>query len=180
MNDCKNKAGNVQTFQKGSQTISSYTISLDCHESSFVAVILDYGATLTHFKINGKDVLLGFDDPFDYMSDENPYFGAIVGRSCNRTKEGKFTLDGIDYTLPINNGPNSLHGGTKGVSMKMWSVTHISSDKVELCCKSEHMDQGYPGTVVFKVSYRLLPPGDLSIDLMATLESDAKSTYVIQ
>lgn len=77
--------------------------------------VTNYGATITSLYVPDKhgkvaDVVLGFDSIEAYVKDNAPYFGCIVGRVANRIKEGKFHLNGVDYSLPINNGPNSLHG----------------------------------------------------------------------
>ena len=93
--------------------MSSFTLETDCIQ----AIITNYGATLTHLIIKDKngiprDVVLGFDDPSDYQvvgENQNPYFGCIAGRTCNRTQLGRLDLNGKTYQLPINNGPNRFH-----------------------------------------------------------------------
>jgi aldose 1-epimerase len=130
----------VKKYHKGSTVISEYSISLQCNNSIFSATIIDHGATLTSFSKDGQDILLGYNNIFDYTSKSNPYLGAIVGRSCNRTAKGKFSLDGVDYQLPINNGPNSLHGGNEGINSKYWNVNIISSQKLEFTCISNHVN----------------------------------------
>ncbi len=88
--------------------------------------IINYGGIITSIKVPDNqgtiaDVVLGFDDARDYTK-EHPYFGALVGRYGNRIANGKFNLDGETYTLAVNNGPNHLHGGTKGFDKRFWSV----------------------------------------------------------
>merc|ERR1712001_29085 len=77
--------------------------------------VISWGATITSLKVDGEDIVLGFDDMAGYTSAEghgkNPYFGAVVGRVANRIADGKFKLDGKEYQLAQNNGPNALHGG---------------------------------------------------------------------
>ena len=95
------------------------------------ATITTYGGTLTSLLVpdkNGKlgDVVLGVDNAAGYTSDlyvkENPFFGALIGRYGNRISKGKFTLAGKTYSLPINNAPNSLHGGTRGFDKRLWTA----------------------------------------------------------
>ncbi len=88
------------------------------------AGICNYGGIVVFLKVpdrNGKfgDVVLGYDNLADYIKD-SPYFGALIGRYGNRIAKGKFTLDGKQYTLAINNGPNALHGGLKGFDKVVW------------------------------------------------------------
>jgi hypothetical protein len=110
--------------------------------------IINYGATIKEFQIfkqdGDMDVVLGYDDPFDYIEDSNnPYFGAIIGRSCNRTAFGQFVLNGLEYNLPINNGPNSLHGGTIGFSKCFWNYEIMERlNSVTFTLISPHLDQG--------------------------------------
>jgi aldose 1-epimerase len=127
-------------YHEGSSVISEYSISLQCNNSMYSATVIDHGATLTSFSKDGHDILLGYNNPFDYTSKSNPYLGAIVGRSCNRTAKGKFSINEVDYQLPINNGPNSLHGGNEGINSKRWDVTTISPQKLEFTCISNHVN----------------------------------------
>ena len=88
------------------------------------AGICNYGGLVVFLKVpdrNGHfgDVVLGYDNLADYIKD-SPYFGAMIGRYGNRIAKGKFTLDGKEYTLAINNGPNALHGGLKGFDKVVW------------------------------------------------------------
>ncbi|KAK1565651.1 hypothetical protein Q3G72_031736 [Acer saccharum] len=99
----------------------------ELNNGSMQVKITNYGATITSLSLpdkNGKqaDVVLGFDSVEPYVKGVAPYFGAIVGRVANRIKEGKFTLDGAEYALPINKPPNSLHGGFKGFDKMIWQV----------------------------------------------------------
>src|SRR5208283_4160434 len=91
------------------------------------ATIITYGATLTQLLVpdkNGKlgDVVLGFDKLESYEGDPHPYFGAAIGRYGNRIANGKFTLDGKEYHLYINNPPNTLHGGKIGFDRRVWKA----------------------------------------------------------
>src|SRR4051794_1450195 len=95
-----------------------------------VAKIMTYGATLTELWVADKegslaDVCLGFDDFKGYQQPGNPFFGCVVGRYANRIARGKFSLDGKEYKLAINNKPNSLHGGNKGFDKVVWKATEL-------------------------------------------------------
>ena len=96
--------------------------------------ITNYGGIITKLTApdkNGQwaDVVLGFDSLAPYLSG-HPFFGALVGRYGNRIAKGKFKLNGQEYSLAINNGPNALHGGTKGFDKVIWKATEIKQDSV--------------------------------------------------
>lgn len=123
---------------------------------------------------NGKtgDVVLGYDSAEEYLKG-NLYFGAIIGRFGNRIARGKFSLEGKDYQLCINNEPNTLHGGIKGFHNVMWNVkpvTHDGNQALELTYRSEHLEEGYPGNLDVKVTYSLTNNNDLVIDYEATTD----------
>ena len=132
-----------------------------------------YGAHLVSIKTpdrTGKsaDIILGFGSLEGYLHQPNSYLGAVVGRYGNRIANGKFTLDGKSYQLPINNGPNSLHGGTKGFDQYVWESKEVP-DGVEFTHVSPDGDQGYPGTLTATVRYTL--KGDtLRLDYSATTD----------
>ena len=146
-------------------------------EHGVSATVISYGAALQALTLpdrNGKmaDVLLAYDNLKDYV--DNPqYFGATVGRFANRIAKGKFTLDGKAYQLTINNGPNSLHGGTKGFDKVAWKVTKITkapAPSVTLQYVSPDRDQGYPGTLTATATYTLKADNELDIDYSATTD----------
>ena len=92
--------------------------------------------------------MLGFDDRFDKYVAGHPFFGAIAGRVANRIAKGKFTLDGKEYTLAVNNGPNSLHGGNVGFDKQVWDAEPCETEGragVELQYVSPDGEEGYPG-----------------------------------
>ena len=91
------------------------------------------------------DVVIGYKKPGDYFGD-GPCCGKVPGRYANRIAKGKFTLDGVEYTLPINNGPNHLHGGPEGFQNKVWE-SRIEGDSVEFMYFSEDGEAGYPGNL---------------------------------
>ncbi len=123
---------------------------------------------------NGQfaDVVLGFDSLSGYLG-EHPFMGAIIGRYGNRIAKGMFTIDGKEYTLPINNKPNSLHGGVQGFDKHLWQGNVIERDDavgVALTRTSPDMEQGYPGNLKVKVEYLLNNDNELVINYAATTD----------
>ncbi|KAJ3403191.1 hypothetical protein HDV05_007947 [Chytridiales sp. JEL 0842] len=133
---------------------------------SLKAIISPRGSTITHLiytppgtSSESFDVLQGFDNAEDQIKVEtaqNPYYGT-VGRCCNRIAKGTFDLDGVTYTLPINNGPNSLHGGLIGFDKKDWKVQSSATSSVTLTYTSPHGEEGYPCTLEVSVTFTLIP-----------------------
>jgi aldose 1-epimerase len=139
------------------------------------AKVTAYGAHLVSVKTpdrNGKmaDVVLGFGSLEGYTTIPNGYLGAIVGRYGNRIALGKFTLDGKTYQVPVNNGANSLHGGTKGFDQYVWQSKEVP-DGVEFTHVSPDGDMGYPGTMTATVRYTL-KGNTLRIDYTAKADKD--------
>src|SRR5215216_5846489 len=122
--------------------------------------ITSYGGIITSLKTPDRagrfaDIVLGYDNLEGYLR-SSPYFGAIVGRYANRIARGRFTLDGTTYTLAINNGPNSLHGGLRGFDKVVWNAKPFRSEHgegVALEYTSPDGDEGYPGTLRARVTY---------------------------
>lgn len=111
------------------------------------------------------DVALGYGNPADYLYD-GPCMGKVPGRFANRIAHGKFTLEGKDYTLPINNGPNSLHGGPEGFQNQIWKATSQESEgasSVIFSLYSADGEMGYPGNLIAKVYYSWQDNNSLSI-----------------
>lgn len=151
--------------------VEVYTLKSDAVE----ARIMTYGARIVSIKTadkNGKvaDVVLGYDTLAGYIDDGKTYFGSVVGRYGNRIAKGKFSLDGKQYSLPLNNGVNSLHGGTVGFDKLVWTGKEIPNG-VELTLVSKDGDQGYPGTLTTHVRYTL-HGNALKIDYTATTDKD--------
>jgi aldose 1-epimerase len=137
--------------------VDGYTI----HNSSGMTLhVITYGAIITSLRTRDRlgrldDIVLGFDDLDGYMHDP-PYFGAVVGRYANRIAKGRFTLNGRTYQLPVNNGPNSLHGGTRGFDKVIWSATPFENDTAAglvFTHVSPDGDMGYPGRLEVRVTY---------------------------
>ncbi len=119
---------------------------------------------------NFADVVTGYDSIGGFVTDSS-YFGALIGRYGNRIANGKFTLNGVEYTLPANNAPNSLHGGEKGFDKVVWDVKKNTKDTLVLTYLSKDGEEGYPGNLSVKVIYSLNDNNELKIDYFA--ETDA-------
>ena len=119
-----------------------------------------------------EDVQIGYDSLDGYLT-KPEFFGATVGRVANRIAKGRFTFDGRTYTTPVNNGPNSLHGGTKGFDKVLWDVSDVKSGpvaSVTLRYVSPDGDMGYPGTLTTYATYSLDEQNQLTIDYRATTD----------
>lgn len=144
-----------------------------------VVKITNYGGIITHMLVPDKsgkmgDVVLGYDNVADYIK-ASPYFGALVGRYGNRICKGKFSLNGKQYTLAVNNGENALHGGLKGFDKVVWNAKELETAKgpaLELIYVSKDMEEGYPGTLTSKVVYTWTHDNELKLDYEATTDKD--------
>lgn len=154
---------------------SLYTLT---NKNGLVAKITNYGGIVTELWVPDKtgvmgDIVLGFDSVSDYVKD-SPYFGCIVGRYGNRIAKGRFTLDGVTYTLATNNnGKNHLHGGMKGFDKVLWQAEPIKAqDGVGLRLRyfSKDREEGYPGNLDVTVVYTLTNANELRIDYTATTD----------
>jgi len=138
--------------------------------------VINWGATITSIKVGGVDVVLGFEDMAGYTSSpprgKNPYMGAVVGRVANRIADGKFSLDGKEYHLAKNNGPNALHGGLIGLDKVLWKYS-VDNDKgtVTFSYYSKDGDEGYPGDVIYNAKYSLDSEGSVKIDFTAMVSA---------
>lgn len=148
-------------------------------DGAYEARITTYGGVLVSLSApdrNGKsaDVVLGFDDIDGYVANfngsSNAFFGAIIGRYANRIANASFTLDGKKYSVPQNNGKNSLHGGPHGFNNVVWKAKPLA-DGVELTYLSRDGEAGYPGNLSVTVRYTLAK-GNLKIEYSATTDQD--------
>lgn len=144
--------------------------------------IINFGGIITSLIVPDKnhepgDVVLGFDSLEDYLS-EHPYFGAIIGRVCNRIRGARFKLDGKEYKLSANQDGNQLHGGLKGFDKVLWtahSEKTLDDVSLKLAYESADGEEGYPGNLMVEVVYSLNENSELTISMRA--ESD-KPTHV--
>ena len=152
------------------------------NDNRIIVQVTNYGAIITSIETpdkNGKceNIVCGFDRFEDYISEQYlgsyPYFGSIIGRVANRIANGKFTLEGKEYTLAVNNGPNALHGGLTGFDKKIWGAETIEADDkvgVRLSYTSPDMEEGYPGTLEVVCTYTLTNQNELKIDYEAVTD----------
>ncbi|NWC86924.1 galactose mutarotase [Pseudomonas reactans] len=141
------------------------------------ATVITYGGVLQSLKVPDKhgkveDVVLGFDDVQGYQSG-TAFFGATIGRFGNRLAGGAFELDGKRYQVPLNDGPNSLHGGAQGFDKHVWKATPVKAKDsvgVTLTYLSKDGEMGFPGNLKTEVTYRLNDNNELHIDYKATTD----------
>jgi aldose 1-epimerase len=143
--------------------------------SGMQAQLWTLGAALHALQVpdrDGKyaDVILA-DATLDATLAKPQYFGTIVGRFANRIAKGRFTLDGKQYAIPANDGPNTLHGGTRGFDKVVWEVVEAKPDRATLRYVSPDGDQGYPGKLTVTASYALEGDGTLAIEYRATTDA---------
>ncbi|WP_230769405.1 aldose epimerase family protein [Sphingomonas sp. Leaf4] len=152
--------------------------AIELAAGALFARILPFGATLHALHVPDRggeaaDVLLGYDDVQSYR-DRPGWYGVTVGRYANRIAGGRFTLDGVEYPLEINNGPNHLHGGSDGFDQRLWHVAKVAADEdtawVRLELYSPDGDAGYPGTLHASATYMLDEDG-LTITYRATCDA---------
>jgi aldose 1-epimerase len=170
-----------QPFGKtaGQEAVDLYTLT---NANGVEARIMTYGGTVVSLKApdrNGKlaDVVLGYESLEGYLKN-SPYFGAIIGRYGNRIAKGAFSLNGHQYTLPKNDGENTLHGGIKSFDKVVWKakeVKNINGVGLSLSYLSKDGEEGFPGNLSVTVLYTLTNRNELKIDYSATTD---KTTVV--
>ena len=151
--------------------VSLYTLF---NKNGMSVDITNYGAKILRLMVadrNGKfdDVVLAFDT-LEEVIEKEIYFGAVCGRFANRIKDGKFSIDGVEYTLPINNGTNSLHGGIHGYNEKVWTVKSISQQELVLELFSPDGEEGYPGNLTITCTYILSDDNEIKMHYEATTD----------
>jgi len=150
------------------------------HNGDICAAITNYGGRIVSLMVPDKtgelgDVVLGFSSMDGYLNAHETFHGALIGRVGNRIAKGKFTLDGVEYTLPINNTPNHLHGGPDGFHNQVWDVKSANDTSIVLGYLSKDGEMGYPGNLDVQVTYTLTSANEVKIDYLATTD---KSTPV--
>ena len=173
---------NIETKEvkmKNGQKVIQYTLTND---KGMSVGLQNLGATVTHLFVPDNkgtmtDVVLGYNTPDEYLNNA-PYFGVICGRYANRIDKGTFTLDGKVYNLPVNNGPNSLHGGPNGFHIQLWNSEIRKTNEsisVYFTYTSKDGEEGYPGNLDVKVTYSLNNQNELKIEYAATTD---KATHI--
>jgi aldose 1-epimerase len=162
--------------QADGRQVELYTLT---NRRGVEARITNYGATVVSLKVPDRDgrledVLLGYDTLEGYRQ-STFYMGTVVGRYANRIAKGRFTLNGREYKLAVNNGENHLHGGLKGFDKVVWKARPFATRDgaaVELTYLSKDGEEGYPGNLSVKVVYTLTERNELRIDYSATTDRD--------
>jgi len=141
--------------------------------------ITTYGATITSISIPGaagsrKEIAAGFDALAGYFGEayrkNAPYFGCTVGRYASRIKDGKFSIDGHDYSVDTNDGPNHLHGGNNAFDKRIWTVAKATDNSLRLSLRSPDGDGGYPGNLEVSVTYTLTEANEIVIAYTGTTD----------
>lgn len=154
--------------------VSLYTLT---NKKGDVLKLSNYGAVIVEIIIpdrNGKkeNVTLGYDN-FDGYVNGDPYFGKVVGQYANRIAKGRFSLDGVDYTLAINNAPNALHGGPTGWHSRVWDAQVLKNTDypaVRFTYNKPDMEEGFPGNVVAEVVYTWTDNDEIILDYKVTTD----------
>jgi len=158
------------------QKIALYTLE---NAKGMKLQITNYGATITSISVldqngNRQELACGFDTFEGYFGEDYkanaPYFGCTVGRFASRIKDGKFSIDGQEYTLAVNNGSNHLHGGLVGFDKKIWQAEPNDDGSLAMSLTSPDMEEGFPGTVQVKVTFSLTEENELIIQYEATTD----------
>src|SRR5690348_5250844 len=158
------------------EAVDLYTLT---NKNGAEVAITNYGGSVVSLKVpdrEGKlgDVVLGFDSVDGYVANTS-YIGALIGRYGNRIGHSQFKLDGKTYTLPKNNGENTLHGGTKGFNKAVWTAKEIPAkdgQALELTYLSKDGEEGFPGNLQVRVIYTLTDSNALRIEYFATTDKD--------
>ncbi len=176
---------NKQSIQKSHYAVTPEGVSVDqyllTNNNGMSLVVINFGGIVTKLTApdrDGKyeDVVLGYTNPQDYFKTSSEYFGAIIGRVANRIANGKFTIDGTDYQININNSPNTLHGGTQGFDRKIWTAEideRAAYPTLVLSYQSSDREEGFPGNLEVKVTYALT--NDDAFEITYEAKTDQKT-----
>ncbi len=178
-NEMVSEIKNPITIAKEAYGVTSDSINVESYtlrnEKGMEVAIITYGGIITKLKVPNKDnkiedVVLGYNSIEEYQK-STPYFGALIGRYGNRIAKGKFSLDGIEYTLAANDGSNHLHGGVKGFDKVVWTAEVLEdTGSLKLSYLSKDMEEGYPGNLETVVIYKLTNDNELEVSYEATTD----------
>lgn len=166
---CGLKREDFQTTINGKQT-DLYILKNNIGNE---VAITNYGGALVAIMVPDREgkyanVIQGHDNIQDVINSPEPYLSTLIGRYGNRIARGKFQLNGKEYTLPINNGPNSLHGGKHGFNAKVWDALQMNPQSLVLNYTSAYGEEGFSGEVKTTVVYTFTDENELVIEYMAT------------
>jgi aldose 1-epimerase len=158
---------------KDGEKVMLYTLS---NQNRMKMGVINLGATIVTLEVLGKhgtlrDVVLGYDNIEDYQKNAC-YFGAVIGRNANRIKEARVVLDGITYELEQNDYENNLHSGLMGMHQKVWQTDFDENqqNQITFTCHSKDKEQGFPGNLTAKVTYKLTDNNELTIQYEAVTD----------
>lgn len=163
------------TLQSGKEA-SLYTIS---NSKGMSLAVTDYGVCIVSIFVKDKngniqDVVLGYDDVTGYEKNWC-YFGATVGRNCNRISDSKITIDGVTYELENNDRGNNLHSGSQSLARVIWNVKEQTESKIVFEYESPDLEEGYPGNATIRVTVEVTEDNDFAISYYAV--SDKKTVF---
>lgn len=147
-----------------------------CNKNGMRAVFTDWGATLVSLFVKDKDgkerdIVLGFDDVNSYINDRS-YYGATVGRNCNRIAGAVFHLNGKEYQLQDNDGGNNLHSGDNGVALRVWDLVEKNDDSIKFSIEDADLNEGFPGNATMTVEYKLTDENEMVISYGGVCDQD--------
>lgn len=150
------------------------------NQNGYEVAVTNYGGSLVAIMVPDKDgqvanVIQGHDNIQDAIDSPEPFLSTLVGRYGNRIAKGKFTLEGKEYSLSINNGPNHLHGGPTGFHASVWDAEQLSENSLKLHYLSADGEEGFPGNLDMTVVYTFTDENELVIDYTGTTD---KTTVV--
>jgi aldose 1-epimerase len=156
----------------GGATVTAYRLTSP--GGGLVLTVLDLGATVQSLRRGAgqASIVLGYDDLAGYLSPDNDYQGAVVGRFANRIAGARFTLDGTEHRLDANDGTSCLHGGASGYDQRVWTAVDHDERSVTLQLDSPDGDQGFPGNLRVTARYEVT---DASVELRLTATSDRRT-----
>ena len=159
--------------------VALYTL----HAGDITMQVTNYGARVVSFWTPDRegryeDIVLGYENIGRYIDNTGERFlGAVVGPYANRIAKGRFTLDGAEYTLPLNNNGQTLHGGLKGVDRVVWDVVSATDDKLVLHYLHPDGQDGFPGNLDIEMTYSLTPDNEFRVDYKATTDKPTVANF---
>ncbi len=168
-NLCGLKRVDFQTTINGKQT-DLYILK---NNFGYEVAVTNYGGAIVAIMVPDKNgnvanVIQGHDNIQDVINSPEPYLSTLIGRFGNRIKDGKFQLNGKEYQLAINNGPNALHGGPTGFHARVWEANQVNDHAIVLKYVSSYGEEGFTGEVVVWVAYTFTDDNELIIKYQAT------------
>ena len=159
--------------------VALYTL----HAGDITMQVTNYGARVVSLWTPDRegryeDIVLGYENIGRYIDNTGERFlGAVVGPYANRIAKGRFTLDGTEYTLPLNNNGQTLHGGLKGVDRVVWDVVSATDDKLVLHYLHPDGQDGFPGNLDIEMTYSLTPDNEFRVDYKATTDKPTVANF---